>query len=305
MIFDSLLAVYGHLSNVVVRAGCVYPAAFEPSSRPASGLVAIASEPAPIDPELRRVGAAHLRAVAKRAPGMHDGAVLAFIDAHSLPLSCARGGYFDAIATSDSLRAELEGAPESVELAALPLRALAHRAAGGDPLHSGRGRAGAVGVSVAVTLPLGAGAAAPRTLVLGRRSNELATDPGRWHIAPSGTLEPSVRGDVVISLVGRELDEELGVHIRDQAELARRLRTLGVGFDLLRLRPEICLRLDLELDECPVGGPALSPQEFQDRALLELSPAGFERLWHAYPPDALTPAAAATIALLEQRGRGG
>lgn len=231
---------------------------------------------------------------------MYDGRVLAAATLQGIELEYALGGYFDAIATSDSLRAEYllsaqsNGDTSNGGLSSLPLRSLAHRAAEGDPLHRGRGRIAAVGVSLAVTLPRGPA----RAVVVGRRSLEVASDPGLWHLAPSGTLEPAP-GDVVIALLRGELSEELGIELPPPDRLEQRLRTLGMSYDLLRLRPEICLRLDLEDDEYPAGGPELSPQEFQARELVELSPSGMERFWSTHPPATLTPAAAGALALLE------
>jgi hypothetical protein len=103
----------------------------------------------------------------------------------------------------------------------------------------------------------------------------------------------------VIGVVGRELCEELGIRLGTADDLAGRLTPLGVGFDLLRLRPEICLRLDLSEHEYPHGGPHLSASEFQDRYLVELSANSMNTFWETHPPETLTPAAAATIGLLE------
>jgi 8-oxo-dGTP pyrophosphatase MutT (NUDIX family) len=297
--FDSLLALYGDLATVVQRSGRIYPAALEGHCDAAAGLVAFSREPLWIDPGLRAGGQHHLEAVARRSPQMHDGRVLACVATIGFPLTCVPGGYFDAIATSDSLRAEFLDSvgrtqASRADPANLPLRRLAHEASGGDPLHSGRGRVAAVGVSVAVTLP----SAPLRVLVLGLRNHAVATDPDMWHVAPSGTLEPSEE-DPVIALVERELSEELGVRPDTPAALAARLKPLGIGFDLLRLRPEICLRLDLEEHEFPREGPFLTRGEFQDRCLVALSGSSMSAFWERHPPELLTPAAAAAIALLE------
>jgi 8-oxo-dGTP pyrophosphatase MutT (NUDIX family) len=226
---------------------------------------------------------------------MYDGRVLACTAIEGFPLEYASAGYFDAIATSDSLREEyLRTSGSIADLSLLPLRGLAHRASGGDPLHRGRGRVAAVGVSVAVTLPLGS----LRAVVVGRRNNEVATDPGMWHVAPSGTLEPAEE-DAVIALVRHELSEELGIELPAPDRLEERLKTLGVSHDLLRLRPEICLRLDLEQGEYPSEGLSLSSREFQDIDIVELSIIGLQDFWRTHPPEMLTSAAAGTIALLE------
>jgi hypothetical protein len=297
MDLQPLLSLYGSLASVLERSGRVYPAVIDLIRAPATGLAKLSAEALWVDPELRAGGRAHLEAVARRSPTMHDGQVLACAAVSGFPLEYASGGYFDAIATSDSLRAEYLRAPRPISgLSALPLRALAHRAAGGDPLRSGRGRVAAVGVSVAVTMPRGP----VRDLIIGRRSDAVATDPGIWHIAPSGTLEP-VEGDAVIQLVRHELAEELSITLPTPDRLEERLITLGVSHDLLRLRPEICLRLDLEPHEYPSGGPHLAFREFQELDLVELSSRGLERFWQAHPPDQLTAAGAGTIALLERQ----
>jgi hypothetical protein len=263
------------------------------------GIARPATEELWVDPELRAAGQTHLQDVLRRSPQMHDGRVLAATTIHGIDLEYGQGRYFDAIATTDSLCAEYllsassNGDPADGDPTGLPLRALAHRASGGDPLHCGRGRIAAIGVTLAVTLPLGP----TRTVVLGRRSLGVATDPGLWHLAPSGTLEPAP-GDVVIALLLAELSEELGIELPPE-RLANRLRTMGLSHDLLRLRPEICLRLDLEPGEYPAGGPELSPQEFQAKDMLELSSAGMEHFWSTHPPATLTPAAAGALALLE------
>ena len=295
MEFQPLLTLYGTSARVLERAGHVHPAAIEPMRAAPVGLARPSEEELWIDPELRAAGAAHLEAVASRSTGMHDGQVLACTTIRGLPLEYASAGYFDAIATSDSLRSEyLDTSGSITGLSHLPLRAMAHQAAGGDPLHSGRGRVAAVGVSVAVTLPLGTA----RGVVLGRRSHEVATDPGMWHVAPSGTLEPAEE-DAVIALVRNELSEELGIELLRPDRLEHRLSILGVSHDLLRLRPEICLRLDLQEGEYLPDGPHLSSREFQDKDIVELSINGLLDFWRTHPPERLTSAAAGTIALLE------
>jgi ADP-ribose pyrophosphatase YjhB (NUDIX family) len=174
-------------------------------------------------------------------------------------LSARRSGYFANVRTADALRAEWlrEGMG--------PLRARAHALADGDPLHDGHGRAAAVGLAVVATH-------AGRVL-LGRRSRSLAADPGLWHVAPSGMLEP---GTSVEAQVERELREELGV------EGAEAPRMLGVGFDLLRLRPELCLTLELSGEEVQPGA------EFSETRWIDPT--------DDWPAD-LTPAAAAALAL--------
>lgn len=263
-IFEPLLEMYADLTTVVQRSDRVYPAAFEP--HPAAGaLVELSDEELRIDPDLRAGGDAHLAAVAARSPTMHDGKVVACVNASAFPLTCIAAGYFDAIATSDSLCAEYlatlsSGPGPSGGLASLPLRKRAHEAAEGNVLHLGRGRVAAVGVSVLATVPTRGG----RAVVLGQRSHDVATDPGLWHVAPSGTLEPTP-GDIVTDVVRRELAEELGISLGPGGSpLRARLAPLGIGFDLLRLRPEICVRLDLDEDEVPSEGPRRRPRSSCD-----------------------------------------
>jgi len=297
--FDSLLPLYRDLATVVRRAGRIYPAALESHGGSPVGLTERAEDPLWVDTTLQAGGQEHLREVARRSPRMHDGPVLACVATDGFPLICAGGGYFDAIATSDSLRAEYldcvaRDSELHIDLDALPLRRLAHEACAGDALHSGRGRVAAVGVSVVVTLPVASG----RALLLGLRSHGVATDPDMWHVAPSGTLEPE-GADPVIDVVERELSEELGVRVGTSEALSARLKPLGIGFDLLRLRPEICLLLDLSEQELPPQGLFLAPGEFQNQCLVELSDSSMSEFWASHPPEILTPAAAAAIALLE------
>jgi 8-oxo-dGTP pyrophosphatase MutT (NUDIX family) len=297
--FDSLLPLYRELATVVQRGGRIYPAALERHRGSPVGLAESAGHRLWVETALRAAGQRHLREVASLSPDMHDGRVLACVAADGFPIVCATGGYFDAIATSESLRSEYldrvgRKAGSRIGLDDLPLRRLAHEASTGDALHSGRGRVAAVGVSVAVTVPGASG----RALVLGLRSQRVATDPGMWHVAPSGTLEPN-GVDPVIEVVERELSEELGVRIGLGEPLTGRLKPLGIGFDLLRLRPDICLQLDLVEQEIPRQGLALGQAEFQDQCLVELSSSSMSEFWASHPPETLTPAGTAAIALLE------
>ncbi len=301
--FEPLVELYGRLATVVTRAGATYPAAVKSASAPATGkLVVEAPEPVQVDGALRREGQPHLAAVAARTRAMHDGRVLSFTRAEAFPVQCAAGGYFDAIATSDSLRAEYLNCTEFEVLArdplsVLPMRRIVHQLAAGDPLRSGHGRVAAIGVSVLTTVPVDHS----RAVVLGLRSASVATDPNQWHVAPSGTLEPGV-ADAVNELVERELSEEVGVRLNAASSPASRWKVLGVGFDLLRLRPEICVRIDLHDDEVPESGLRLDEGEFQDSLLLELTRPAISEFWRTHPPQTVTPAAAAALALLEHAG---
>jgi 8-oxo-dGTP pyrophosphatase MutT (NUDIX family) len=222
--------------------------------------VVVQDGPWAVDAGLRAAGAAHLAALRRRVPAMHDGPVLA-MTAVSGGLVCARrAGYFDMVATADALA----GDPA--------LRARAAALAGGEPLRRGDGRVAALGLSVAATLPDG-------RVLLGRRRAELPLDPGAWHVVPSGMLEPDP--DPIGAAVAREALEELGVAVDPGA-----VRMLGLGWDLARLRPEVCAALALEAAPARAGGDEFDAVEAFDPAR---------------PPSPLTPGAACALALLAER----
>lgn len=284
--FGPLAALYGHLAPVVERAGRVYPAAIEPlPGRAAHGLVEVGQAAFEMDPRLLAGGRAHLERVAARSPSLHDGGVVVLDRLDHRRLRTARSGYFAMLATCDALRAEYLERRSGGGDDPGPLRELAHQAAGDDPLRVGRGRAAAVGVSMMTTVPTSEGPA----VVLGRRRPDLALDPDQWDVAGSGMIEPSASGDPLVEGALRELDEELGV----APELVR-LTVLGYGYDLLRLRPEICLRVDL-----PSVHVRVADDEFTATDRLALTPDALERFWREHPPADLTPPAAATLALAE------
>lgn len=276
---------------MVKRGGVTYPVAVEAAGvtdpelviRSHGGLLAV-------DPELAAGGQGHLRSVARRSPGMHDGAVAVMEHLSDGVLHAGRSGYFAMIATCDALAAEAAGAAswEGSPPSQLPLRVRASELAGGDPLHNGAGRAAAIGVSVVLTgsSPAGDG------FVIGRRRTHLAADPGRWHIAPSGMLEPEGSGEVLIRSVRRELYEELGLRLGEHPELS----VLGFAHDLLRLRPEVCLRLDL--GDWP--GPPPPTEEFDAFAVVGTGGDALARFWTTHPPERITSPAAGAIALLEK-----
>jgi hypothetical protein len=191
---------------------------------------------------------------------VHDGPVLVLDRLEGGVLHTTRSGYFAALATTDSLRAEWEREGFG------PLRARAHELAGSDPLRDGTGRASAIGLAAA--------AVHRGRVLLGRRADHLAADPGRWHVVPSGMVEP---GAPVGDQLERERREELGPGPAGPAE------PLGIGFDLRRLRPELGFRLELYSEEVELG------DEFAEASWTD--PAG---PW----PEPLTPAAAAVLALL-------
>jgi ADP-ribose pyrophosphatase YjhB (NUDIX family) len=211
-------------------------------------------------------------------PRTFDGPVAALRHRDGDQLVVAAGTYFDMLATCESLAAEWRADPRRT-----PLRDWADELAGGDPVATGRGRVAAVGVSLAVTVTR----EGVRRLLLGRRSAAVATDGGRWHVVPSGMLEPTSAGEPLLDTMLRELAEETGIGPVEQPRL------LGLGFDLLRLRPEVCLHV--EIGDGPAG---VTGGEF-DRD--ELVPLDWTDLWRRFGPDQLTPAAAATLALLEDQ----
>jgi 8-oxo-dGTP pyrophosphatase MutT (NUDIX family) len=213
----------------------------------------------PVDARLRAGGAAHLAALRARSPGMHDGRVLAMAAISEGLVRARVGGYYDMVATGD--------APAADDV----LRARAAALAGGDPLRDGTGRVAAIALSVAALVPGG-------RVLLGRRRADLPLDPGRWHVVPSGMLEPGE--DPVGAALEREALEELGVAVARSSA-----RVLGLGWDRARLRPEICLAVSLHA--VPDGGGSAA-EEYD--AVEAFAP---ER-----PPEPLTPGAACALALL-------
>ena len=123
---------------------------------------------APVDPELRRRGTPHLDEVLARSSGTFDGPILALDRVDRGQIHAVRAGYFDMIATCDSLAADPE------------LHAYASELAAPDPLRIGTGRAAAIGLSAIVVRG--------GVFTLGRRSDALPLDPaagtsscpGRW-----------------------------------------------------------------------------------------------------------------------------
>jgi len=100
--------------------------------------------------------------------------------------------------------------------------------------------------------------------------------------------------------VRTELAEELGV-LFPVDEMDERLEVLGVAVDLLRLRPEICLRLNLEGTETASVGHIPSAGEFAAITEVTVESSGLASWWDRMTPDSLTPAGAGALALLEDR----
>jgi 8-oxo-dGTP pyrophosphatase MutT (NUDIX family) len=227
--------------------------------------------PRPADPGLRARGAPALAALRADRPRLHDGRLLVLDALDGGVLAVREGSYFDHVAIGLAVAGEDEA------------RDLATRLAGGDPLRSGAGRSAGIGVSVTCVVEGGTG------LLLGRRRPDLAVEGGRWHVAPSGMLEASPERPLHAT-AARECAEELGI-VRPPGAF----RLLGIGWDLRRLTPEVALRLDLE-DGSELAG-RLAPDEFTEGRIWPLD--DLPGFWAAHGPDALTPPAAAAIALLQ------
>ncbi|MDQ1711196.1 MAG: hypothetical protein QOE45_646 [Frankiaceae bacterium] len=288
---DALVALYEGVAPPVRRGGVVYPVAVDRLDSVSVTRAGGAAAPVVVTP----YGAEHLRAVRAGHPETWDGALLALDEIDGSTLRVRPASYFAMLATCDALRAELLGTAGG----AMPSRDAAHAAAGGDPVRRGAGRAAAVGVSVVTTLPTATG----RAFLIGERRSSLPTDPRLWHVAPSGMLDLDPTANAVAVTVENELGEELGVPPAAAATLAARIRVLGVAHDLTRLRPEVCVRLDLSATEAALVEPALrgverSP-EFAAFALIEITAEGLAAFWRDHPPGTVTPAAAGAVALLE------
>lgn len=282
--FGELAERYSSLADPVIRRGRAFPAAIEPRLGGAIEARAVSEIGSGADGRLLEGGQIHLKRQIRANPRMHDGAVLALESALGDELELRHGSYFGMVATCDSLRAEFEEGHGS------PLRDLAESLAAPDPLRLGAGRVAAVGVTVAVTCRASAG----RLLLIGRRRSDLAADPGRWDVAPSGMLEPIAGGSEPIRENAiRETQEELGNVLSG----AGGMRMLGVAFDLLRLKPDVILELELPPER--FAGLSLSESEFELSDSLDLSHAGIERFWSGHGPRSLTATAAGTVALLE------
>ena len=224
--------------------------------------LAVADGEAQVDPQLRAAGAAHLEEVLARRPASFNGVVLVLDRVEDGVMHVVRGRYFDMIATCDALAHEPG------------LRERAGWLADGNALRSGHGRAAAVGVTAIV--PRGG------VFTLGRRSPDVALDPGRWHVVPSGTIDE--RG-----LDGTLRDELATEHgITEPVEA----RTIAFGWDLTRLRPELTL---MTADLGDIGSPPASAEftEFRDVAL------DLDAIDATWDLD-LTPAAALALAALER-----
>ena len=235
-----------------MRHGVTYPVVIQPSTDvDIQEMIQLRDEDQTIDEDLVRLGDAHCRELI-RTHRITDGPVTVMSEIQGGTIQAARSHYFAMIATCDSLRLEyLRSGPAG------PLRARAHELAGvRGPIMSGHGRAAAIGITVVVTYPSGSG----RVFLIGRRRADLALDGNTWQLAPAGMIEPIMSTDPLLESVQRELQEELGISIKVR-ELGNRLRPLGVAVDLLRLRPEVCVRLDTREGELEMSSLRLTQDE--------------------------------------------
>ena len=291
-LYASLIERYPS-ANAVVRAANFYPSATIPLAARAEAFLDVHEGEHLVDSDLYTAGEPHLSTTRRSQPAMHDGAVLVFVDIGERGrLVAAPCNYFAMIATCDSLRSEWLTAGVDRHT---PLRDRADAASGtGGPLVSGAGRAAAIGVSIVTTKPGQSGPLA----VLGRRRRDLAVDPGQIHVVPSGIAEP-FESEPLLETARRELAEELGV-VLSIKQLARRLVVVGIAFDLLRLRPEVCMRLDLTGAEARTILDSSTRSEFDSIEFLRLDRSAITAWWQTVGPDDVTPAAAGALALVEK-----
>ena len=221
---------------------------------------------AAVDPELRRRGTPHLDEVLARSSGTFDGPILALDRVDRGQIHAVRAGYFDMIATCDSLAADPE------------LHEYASELATPDPLRIGTGRAAAIGLSAIVVRG--------GVFTLGRRSDALPLDPGRWHVVVSGTVDS--RG--AIGTLADELAGEHGISGHVSA------RVIGLGFDLTRLRPELAVMTE-DLGDIPPPEPSDEFVEFRE---IRLDLGALAAAWELD----LTPAAAVAVAAVERELQG-
>jgi hypothetical protein len=290
--YERLLELY---PGAVRRAGRVYPAAIDAPAGGADqpwGRLSIDPAPRSPDPALLRRGAVHLAKRQADDPSLTNGPTACWQGHGPEGVRVTRGRYLDMIATCDALRAEFEDSPASTPAADLPLRALAHELAG-DPLTSGNGRDAAIGISVLLTVATGS--AGGRAFVVGCRGH-VSSDRNSWHVAPSGMLELNDVPDPIADTVATELAEELGIVVGAD-QVAARMTVLGLVHDLLRLKPDLVVRLDLSTAEVPAQLEAVS--EFSELAFVPAERSALTAFWAAHEPSRLTPAAAGAIALFE------
>ena len=190
-------------------------------------------------------------------------------------IDCAMGRYFTSLATSEDLDTEMMEAVaassgRAVALSDLPRRSWLHRYVG-DPVVDGQRRAAAVSHATVVMSAVKGGG---YDIILPVRSRDVATHANFNHVAPSGIFAPydetspsperefSVRRNFyrewVEELYAVEEHEHPAYSVvipdpEDEPEIIRlkgllsskqgHLKYTGVSFNLLTMRPEICLAL--------------------------------------------------------------
>jgi hypothetical protein len=260
----------------MVRRGREYPAELdEQHATSIADVLVVHDAEAAVDPELRQAGTPHLEAVLARSPGSFDGAVLALDRISDGVVYAVRATYFDMLATCDAIAADPA------------LRDWAERLAAPDPLRIGTGRAAAVGITAIVVRALTDGSTG---FTLGQRSPELALDPGKWHVVPSGIVDG--RG-----LVGTILDELAGEHgIADPLAALDGAHVIALGYDVARIRPELTI-MTRALGDLAAPEPSDEFVAFRE-VTLELN--AIDELWSSLGPDDLTPGAAVAVAAVER-----
>lgn len=209
---------------------------------------------------------AHVQAMQARGRRLEDNPTYTFAHLETSPLKIhARlGRYFNMLATCDALDRETRAhfsQPSPSDLLDLPYRAaLAERVPPKRALYDGRGRSAALGVAALTVL----NDAGTYKLLLARRSQLTATDPGFYHVLPAFVFQPVQRGTPhlaeysVARQVYREFLEEfyglpegaspheveahpLYQELRQQGAAA--LYLTGLSFNVLTQRHEICTLL--------------------------------------------------------------
>ena len=196
------------------------------------------------------------------------------LDGEKVKVYAKHGTYFQSLASSESLEAELMDAlakhpDQEVSLDDLPRRKWLHDAVGGQHVVlDGRNRSAALSVSATILIAEPDGT---YSALLAQRSERVATHPSFFHVAPSGIFAPlndARRNDAdqfsIVTSILREYAEELfhyvdleqgdGLGIRELRDLAPvrellkaqdesrvSLHYCGLSVPLLTLRPEFSI----------------------------------------------------------------
>jgi hypothetical protein len=280
----------------VRRGGRAYP--FGLVRAPAASMedtVVDDGAPVDVDPGVLAAGRPHLDGVLRRSPATFDGPVLAFRRLDGGRVVAGRSRYQTMLATSGAL---------ADPATAAVLRPLVERAAG-DPVAEGRGRASVVGISVVVEV-VRDGAA---HLLIGRRRADLAVEPGRWGLV-AGAVEPTGGRRPLRRTVERELAEEVpallaAAGVRPSVA-AGRAAVLGVGVNLVRLSPTVCMLVRLALPPASArsagAAAGLSASEFTETRLIPATAEGLRVMWEELGADMTVNAAGALAAWEDARG---